>query len=239
MRHLIIGTGQVGSALFEVLKDGPDEVWGIDEGEVAPGRFHVIHICFPYGSCFNSAVERYSQWYGTKGVLVIIHSSVKVGTSRIHGAVHSPIRGVHPNLARGIRTFTKFFGGWRAQEAAQIFRALEIECYTTELAENTEALKLWDTTYYGWNIVFEKAVKKYCETHGLDFNIVYTEANLTYNEGYRTLGMPNVQRPVLKDVPGNIGGHCVIPNAKLLGTQISDIIRLSDAQYEYATKKAA
>jgi UDP-N-acetyl-D-mannosaminuronate dehydrogenase len=156
---------------------------------------------------------------------------VAVGTSAQFNAVHSPIRGVHPHLAEGICTFEKYFGGERAVEAADLFASLGINCITTDKAENTEAMKLWDTTYYGWNIVFEKAVHAYCEEHRLDFDIVYTHANRGYNSGYADLGMDNVQRPVLKHYPGKIGGHCVIPNAKLLGGEIADFILDSDEKY--------
>lgn len=222
-KHLIIGTGQVGSALFEVLYDKYD-VTGIDIDRFALEEFDVIHICIPYVDGFVTSVTNYKLQYLAPGGLVIIHSSVAVGTSNRLGAVHSPIRGVHPNLAKGIRTFTKFFGGLRSGEAADIFRDLGIQCVTTPDARNTEALKLWDTTYYGWNIVFEKAVHEYCEKHGLDFNVVYTRANRTYNTGYRRLDMPEVSRPVLDHREGPIGGHCVIPNAKILDSEIADFI---------------
>ena len=95
-------------------------------------------------------------------------------------------------------------------------------------------MKLWDTTYYGWNIVFEKAVKSYCDEHGLDFKVVYTWANEGYNKGYAKLGISNVQRPVLKDYPGKIGGHCVIPNATLLGGDVADFILDCDLQINVA-----
>ena len=224
MRHLVIGRGQVGSALIEVLSDGYT-VDSIDVGEAATDRYDVLHVCIPYKDArFSRAVLDYADLYLELGGLVIIHSSVRVGTSAALNAVHSPIRGVHPNLAEGIRTFVKFFGGTRAEEAADVFRALGINCYTTPEARNTEALKLWDTTYYGWNIIFEKAVKQYCETYGLDFNIVYTLANESYNQGYAELGMDHVLRPVLKHYPGPIGGHCVIPNAKLLNNGLANYL---------------
>ena len=86
-------------------------------------------------------------------------------------------------------------------------------------------------SHNGWNIVFEKAVKAYCDEHGLNFDLVYTAANRSYNEGYLDLGMWHVQRPVLKDFPGKIGGHCVIPNAKLLGGDIAEFILGKDDTY--------
>lgn len=224
MKHLVIGRGQVGTALIEVLRERYD-VWSIDaDGGPKKLLSDVVHVCFPYDQFFDSSLERYKLRYLRSGGLVIIHSTVPLGTSAKHDAVHSPIRGVHPNLAEGIRTFAKFFGGPRAKEAAIIFWKLGIQVTTTFSAMNTEALKLWDTTYYGWNIVFEKAVKAYCDELALDFDIVYTQANKTYNRGYAGLGMGNVQRPVLEHREGPIGGHCVIPNAKILGGEIAQFI---------------
>jgi len=152
MAHLVIGSeGPVGSALVEVLSD-KYAVDGIDYlSDRLPGKYDVIHICFPYNQKFEEAVEVYLDLYLAPGGLVIIHSTVPVGTSAKFNAVHSPIRGVHPHLAEGIRTFTKFFGGLRAVEAAWIFAQLGIETVTSPQAEDTEAMKLWDTTYYGWN----------------------------------------------------------------------------------------
>lgn len=222
MKQLVIGLGEVGKALFEVLEGA---VCGIDKDDVYQDvRFDVIHVCIPYSPKFHQTVKDYVHDYLAPDGLVIIHSTVPVGESRSHGAVHSPIRGVHPRLAQGIRTFVKFFGGSRAGEAAEIFQRLGIECRTTSKSETTEALKLWDTTYYGWCIVFEKAVKAYCEKHALDFDVVYRQANLTYNNGYAWLGRCDVWRPVLNHVDGPIGGHCVIPNARLLGGSIANMV---------------
>ena len=230
MTQLVIGSkGQVGSALIEVLSE-KYEIAGIDMNESLPQQFDVVHICIPYNDKFEAATEAYIEQYLAPQGLVIIHSTVPVGTSAKFNAVHSPIRGIHPHLAEGIRRFDKYFGGARAEEAAWLFTFLG-PCLATQNSGDTEAMKLWDTTYYGWNIVFEKAVKAYCEEHGLDFDIVYTRANHSYNEGYADLGMEHVRRPVLKDYPGKIGGHCVIPNAKLLGGDVADFILKKDEEY--------
>lgn len=231
MAHLVIGSqGQVGSALIEVLSE-KYEVDGIDYlSDRLYKQYDVVHICFPYHEKFEETVRVYLDIYLVPEGLVIIHSTVPVGTSAKLNAVHSPIRGVHPHLAEGIRRFDKYFGGARAEEAAWLFTYLG-PCLVTYNSGDTEAMKLWDTTYYGWNIVFEKAVKAYCDEHGLNFDIVYTRANRSYNEGYADLGMEHVRRPVLKDYPGKIGGHCVIPNAKLLGGEIAEFILDKNEEY--------
>lgn len=237
MKHLVIGRGEVGKALIEVLSEKYD-VSSVDKGESLSSAFDVIHVCIPYSKGFRRAVADYWHHYKTVSGLAIIHSTVPVGTSSWFSAVHSPIRGVHPNLAQGIRTFTKYFGGPRAVEAAVIFARLGIPVATTLRAENTEAMKLWDTTYYGWAIVFEKAVKAYCDRHGLDFDLVYRSANQSYNEGYAKLGMPDVQRPVLEHRPGGIGGHCVIPNAEILHGDIADFILYKNTEYNQEKEAA-
>ena len=231
MTHLVIGSaGQVGSAILTILSSKYSTV-GIDLGDRISQTFDVLHICFPYNEVFEFSLTNYIKQYLKPCGLVIIHSTVPLGISFKYGAVHSPVRGVHPDLVKGIHTFDKYFGGLQAEKAAKIFIDLGINCITTDKSSNTEAMKLWDTTYYGWNIVFEKAVKSYCLDHNLDFDLVYTNSNLDYNYGYTKLGKSYVQRPVLQDYPGKIGGHCVIPNTKLLGGDIANFILAKNERY--------
>jgi len=65
----------------------------------------------------------------------------------------------------------------------------------------------------------------------LDFGDVYTVPNQDYNKGYTKLGLERVVRPVLKYVPGSIGGHCLIPNCELLDAWITDIIKDRNKEY--------
>ena len=229
-RSLVIGMGEVGKALVRVLIETGYDVKTLDIGESLEERFDVIHICFPYSDNFIQFVESYKEKHLDPGGLVIIHSTVPLGTTeKVLNAVHSPIRGVHPNLDKGIKTFRKYFGGSRAQDAADYFAPVTTNVLVTPFPRETEALKLLDTSYYGWNILFEKAVYAYCKENELDFDIVYQDANESYNDGYKLLGMGNVVRPVLRHVDGKIGGHCVVPNAKLLNHPIGDfIIREND-----------
>lgn len=231
-RHLVVGLGEVGLALMRVLKENPDhEVFGIDREQKAEGKFDVLHISFPFNNHeeFIKQVYGYKDYYGIVSVLIIIHSSVPIGTTDcIQGAVHSPVRGVHPNLYEGLKTFVKYFGGERAQEAASYFPKV---CGISTDSRNTEALKLWDTTYYGWNILFQKAIHKYCYENGLDYDLIYRDANDTYNQGYQELGRLEVIRPVLKHVEGKIGGHCVIPNARLLESEVATFLLEQNEQF--------
>lgn len=214
MRQIIIGAGEVGKAVFEVLDSAYDDVWLRDIEPSGPTEADVIHVCFGWSVSFIDNVRAYMREY--KPSLVIVHSTVAVGTCDHLGVVHSPVRGQHPKLAEGIRRFVKYFGGLEAQRAADIFEKAGVDTRVLPRAAETEAGKLWELTQYGIAIAVEKAIHAYCEERCLDFQTVYTEFAETYNEGYAWLEQPEFIRPVLKHVPGPIGGHCVVPGAKLL-----------------------
>lgn len=214
---MIIGMGEVGTALYNVLDSSGYPVEGIDVGREVDTQFTVVHICFPYSEDFINSVKEYKDKYLEPGGLLIIHSTVPIGTCEKLRCIHSPIRGVHPNLAQGIKTFKKYFGGERAEDAANYFAPI---CPTEAVSDSrqTEALKLLDTTQLGYLIVLEKKIYEWCKVMDLDFDFVYREANKTYNEGYMRLNRPEVVRPWLKHIPGPIGGHCVVKNAELIGS---------------------
>lgn len=208
-KHLVIGMGEVGTAIQAILNCD-----SIDFQTEHTDKFDVLHICFPFSEKFTEAVEHYKKRY--EADLIVVHSTVPLGTCDPLKWVHSPIRGVHPYMEKGVRTFVKYFGGEKATEASFFFAQLGIDVKTTRYARDCEALKLWDTTQYGIMISLQKEIHAYCERHELDFETVYTDANHTYSIGYEKLDRPEVVRPYLKHVPGPIGGHCVIPNARLL-----------------------
>lgn len=216
MKSLIIGAGEVGVALSKVLADYHPDMYDLDHGtEPDLGTtYDIIHICFPYSIKFIDYVKAYQEKYQPK--YTIIHSTVPVGTSDQVSAIHSPIRGLHPNLEEGIRTFVKFLGGRRSSEVADYFRRAGIRVCLFDKAQTTEAFKLFDTEYYRVCIEFAHRVKAYCEKEGLNYHEVYTLGNQTYNEGYTKLGHPEFVRPVLQPIMKEIGGHCLLPNKELI-----------------------
>lgn len=225
--QLIIGMGEVGRGLHAVLPEAHTlDLYSDSDTASVVDRADVLHICFPYSKDFVLWVKAYAKQF--KPSLIVIHSTVKIGTTeKIPNAVHSPIRGKHPDLAEGIRTFVKYFGGARAEEAADLFPDLRCVCWGD--ARLTEALKLWDTTQYGWMIALEKEMYRWCGEHfaapAEAMAAIYGDANLSYNEGYGLLGNPRVQRPALKHAFGPIGGHCVMPNLDLLGGKVPSVIK--------------
>lgn len=215
-RTLIVGAGEVGTALAAVLKDYDPDLYDPDMGrcDLTHETYDILNVTFPYSDKFVGYVKEYQEKYKPKHT--VIHSTVPVGTSRQCGATHSPIRGLHPHLEGGIRTFTKFLGGPQASQIADYFRRAGLRVCLYDDQETTEALKLFDTEYYRACVEFALRVKTYCNAHNLNFHEVYTLANQSYNEGYSALGHPEFVRPVLQPIMKEIGGHCVLPNKELI-----------------------
>lgn len=215
---LVIGTGEVGSAIAKIL--GCE---GIDKNQQASQKtYKFLHICFPYTENFIEYVKAYQDEYSPD--CTIIHSSIPLGTTRKLNATHSPIRGIHPHLEEGIRTFVKYFAGEGSEMAMELFQSKGIKCTWVADVETVEAMKIWDTTMYGLNILIEKEMYKYCQKNGLNFDILYTHSNLTYNEGYEKLGHPEFKKYVLKHMEGPIGGHCIKENARLLDNYLAKLL---------------
>lgn len=224
----VLGYGEVGQAIASFY-DAPFIHDPAKGHEFPTGQqLEVLHVCIPFKkpADFQIAVKAAIGLHA-QGALVIIHSTVPVGTTQdiaeYHKhTVHSPVRGVHPNLAQGIRTFPKFIGAdfsGAGRLAAEHFEELGIVPIVLHRSKTSELLKLLDTTYYGIAIAFHAYAKQLCDATGSNFDMVMTEANRSYNEGYTALGKPNVVRPVLVPPEGPIGGHCVLPNAEILKGQ--------------------
>lgn len=211
--HLVIGLGEVGQAVQKVFNaDGFDH--NTIGSHVSLTSYDYLHICIPYSTDFEMNVANYQVALSPQ--FTIIHSTVPVGTSRKLNAIHSPVRGIHPNLYEGLLTFTKFIGGYQASFVADEFRKAGLKVILCDKQEETEAMKLFDTEYYKVCIEFAKRVKIYCDKHNLSFSDVYRLANISYNEGYAKLNHAEYMRPVLEPIMTDIKGHCVLPNSELL-----------------------
>ena len=230
---MIIGYGEVGKAIYKAEKEAGNNVKVVDSITTIPEStlddtkgIDVMHICIPYSNDFITHTTYYAKEFNPE--LIIVNSTVKVGiTQKVRDAileedckyiVHSPIRGVHPNLYEGLLTFVKYVGGDSDSVTAGIEHFLSININAEALGsfETTELAKILSTSYYGWNILFAKECKIMCNHYGLDFDKVYTKPNQTYNDGYTKLGMKHVVRPILTPPEGKIGGHCISPNYELL-----------------------
>ena len=221
MKIGILGFGEVGKAISK-LYDSPS----IKDLEMDDGleNSNILNICIPFSQQFVEIVS--NEIAEIKPDLTIIHSSVMPGTTEAISniidlpIVHSPIRGVHPNLYEGIITFVKYIGSdddKSLELAKNHLESLGLSVKLLSSSRNSEVGKLLDTTYYGIAIAWHGEMKRLCDQLDVDFDEAVTDFNKTYNLGYDKLGKKNVIRPVLYPPDGKIGGHCIIQNAKMLG----------------------
>lgn len=216
MRELVVGAGEVGQALSAVLQ--------CDLRDIDPhsGTYERIHIAFPYGDRFVEEVKYYADVH--QATQVVVHSTVPPGTCDPQGWTHSPVRGRHPDLVAALRTFTKFFGGPNVQTSVDWISTVGSPTVHTPLAVTTEIAKLWELAAFGLAVAVEKAMWEQCEEWGADWDVAYRQFGLTHNMGVRQLGYGSVAKPILKHVPGPIGGHCVVENMVHIDHPIARIV---------------
>ena len=219
----IMGYGEVGRALAtffdEPYVEDPELCMTIPEQ--TEDIVDVLHVCLPYGKGFEEEVIDLALALNVK--LTIIHSTVPVGTTQLIGksvpAVHSPVRGKHPDLSKDLAVFEKAIGADDVGLGDLAFKNLErvgIPCRVIKGSRTTELAKLLDTAYYGVCIAFHQYAYELCAREAAEFNEVMSYYNTTYNEGLRRLGKWHAIRPVLFPPAGPIEGHCVVQNAEIL-----------------------
>jgi UDP-glucose 6-dehydrogenase len=212
---LVVGLGEVGSALSQVLR----RTGRVFEHDLERCEFDepigVMHLCIPFTrpADFEAAALSYIQRF--KPELTIINSTVVPGTSRaiakraLVPIAYSPVRGKHVRMAEDLLKYRKFVAGSddnTASRAAEHFRAAGMTTQCISKLETLELAKLAETTYFGVLIAFAQELNRYANRVDGD----YAEA-LDFFEEVDFL-------PRTKYYPGFIGGHCVIPNIDLMHT---------------------
>ena len=209
---IVVGLGEVGKPLFELLSEHYNTL-GVDINPVErPGETDVLHICYPSQiGDFVGETIRYIQRY--QPALTIINSTVPVGTTRKiaewtrRDVVNSPVRGKHSRMLADLHKYTKFVGAMRdaaGQKAAKHFQGAGLQTRVLSSPEASELAKLTETTYFGLMIAWAQEVERYCDQVGATYDDVVS----FYNE----IGF----FPPVKYFPGIIGGHCVMQNIELL-----------------------
>jgi len=226
LKSAVIGLGETGRPLFEILQEAyPDIIgWDCDANKMKgikhtvldKGRkLDIINICIPYSDTFLDVVNE--RVLATGASLVIIHSTVPIGTtSKIRNAVHSPILGRHGRMKEDLKWFPKWIGGEKADEALNYLVKAGFYCAapTEEKSETTEALKLMCLAKYGMSIAFAQYQQEICKK----YNFPYEKVKI-WDELYNANIKGNIKRPILDPPNGKIGGHCVIQNTKILNEQ--------------------
>jgi UDP-N-acetyl-D-mannosaminuronate dehydrogenase len=212
-RVAVVGLGEVGKPLLELLF-GYHDVLGVDvECVEEPGAISVLHICYPFEIAdFVGETARYIDRFRPN--LTVINSTVAVGTTRKivertgTAVVHSPIRGKHARMLDELRLYTKFIGGTDRKAciaAAEHFQSIGLKTMVLSTPEATELAKLAETTYFGVLIAWAQEIERFCDLTGGSYDEV-----VSFFEEINYL-------PRAKYWPGVIGGHCVMPNIEILG----------------------
>lgn len=212
MTHLVVGAGEVGTAVAAVLTRAHHTI--VRDLEPVDVVAEVMHVCIPYSDQLTKQVQAYQRRHGAE--LVVVHSTVPVGTCDPQGWVHSPVRGRHPDLEPALDAFTKHFGGAEAALAAKLWHLCGGPVEVHDRAVETEAGKLFELVQLGAQVRIQHAIYDWCVERGIDPDAVYRRFAETYNAGYSALGEQQFVRPVLEYQPGPIGGHCVRPCSALL-----------------------
>ncbi|TRO51366.1 GDP-mannose dehydrogenase [Candidatus Bathyarchaeota archaeon] len=227
---LVVGLGEIGRALFDILKEKDDfTVYGLDLDETKmratrqdpnemPNKVDTMHICLPCKDKdgFVATVSSYAEKF--KPNLVIINSTVHPGTTKktqqscTFLVAHSPVRGVHESsehMKWEIKRYTKYVGGANAkatEAACKHFEKMGLKVKKLKSCAETEVAKLFETTYRAWMIACFQEMHRISRNLGAEFD----EAVDFLEDTHRV----RLDRPVM--FPDVIGGHCLIPNTKLL-----------------------
>jgi acetyltransferase-like isoleucine patch superfamily enzyme len=229
LRSLVIGMGEIGSALKEVLASKyPVKSYDInkDNQDNFPLLCNdILHICIPYSDDFVYIVQDYID--KVQPEYTIIHSSVPVGTcAKLKGKIfHSPVRATHPHIKSGLLNFVKYISYDGLDQAdieavCNYFEEVAIRTKFIHDTKTTELMKLLELCRYGVYLAFAKEQERICEHFGIDYNRAYTEFEETSNNGLILEGRMNMCQPVLYPFKDFVGGHCTTENMELMLSQI-------------------
>src|SRR5947207_12076623 len=209
---VIVGLGEVGKPLLEIMK-GKYQTFVVDIDQPASiSRCNVMHVCFPFQTDkFVGQVVEYIHQY--RPALTVINSTVAPGTTRSIAVesgtpvVHSPVRGKHVRMQEEMLHYVKFVGALdeqSGQRAVEHFEGVGMKTKLLTSPEASEIAKLTETTYFGLLIAWAQEVERYCTKLGANYDEV-----VSFYEEIRFF-------PPVKYFPGEIGGHCVMPNTDIL-----------------------
>jgi UDP-N-acetyl-D-mannosaminuronate dehydrogenase len=230
---VVVGLGEVGGPLLEVIQRAGRAAVGIDVDTTSypeRGSVGVMHICFPFEiDDFTGEVGRYIDLLAPQ--VTVVNSTVAVGTTRTiqersGGAVaYSPVRGKHARMVEELTSYVKFVGAddpGTAQRVAKHFESIGMTTRIVSSPETAELAKLTETTYFALLIAWAQTIDRWSDAVDAD----YEEVASFYDEvGFF---------PPVRYFPGVIGGHCAMPNIELLsqncGSPFLDAIRSSNAE---------
>lgn len=222
-KAVVIGLGEVGLALYRLLKNCSicnaygydiDRTKTVDSLESIDKPVDYLHIAIPYTQDLADIVKYYAEIFKPK--IIYIHSTVAIGTTRLVHKVtkittaFTPVRGKHPNIVKHMLFWNKWVSSIpidKVDECANHLKSigLKVKMYRGP-PESLELAKLWETVYRAIMIASWQELHRIARYFKADLEAVIEFVGEVHE--------------VLKDrpiyFPGHIGGHCLIPNTKIL-----------------------
>ena len=227
-KNIVCGLGEIGTPILKLLSKKHLTIgYDIDSKLMNLQKFKkfqdtktsFLHICIPFTKNFQKNVQSlYQKFYPD---YIVIHSTISPSTTNSLQnvlpipVIYSATRGVHRRMLSDLSRYTKFYAIdpkiKNAKSASLEYAKLLKTCgVKTKKMSNPLTLELAkivvDTSYYGWLINYAQISNVIAKKHGVDYDEMWTFSD----EIHKFLG----NRPKL--FPGFIGGHCVIPNLKLI-----------------------
>ena len=196
-----------------------------------------LHICIPFNQNFQKNVMFLFKKFNPE--IIVIHSTISpYTTKKLQKKIPIPIiysatRGVHKRMLGDLKKYTKFYAleknapkiKWASLEYSKLLKKGNVKTKKMTDPITLELAKIVvDTTYYGWLINYAQLSNMIAKKYGVDYDEMWEFSD----EIHKFLG----NRP--KMFPGFIGGHCVIPNLKLMSE--SDFYQIDKINNTYAKK---
>jgi len=207
---IVLGQGEVGRPLADILSTAHDVVRVDIQPVASPGPCRFMHVAIPFQiPDFIQTTEAYIRKYAPE--FVVVNSTVAVGTSSRLAKVtsipvfYSPVRGKHFRTGDDMLKYKKFVAG-PSEFLATVRKHFEDAGLKTDQASSTDVLelmKLCETTWLGIMVGWAQEM----EQMALKIDSSYNELE-RFNEE-----VAFIPQGIF---PGVIGGHCVLPNIKLL-----------------------
>ena len=245
-KDVVVGIGEIGKPILKLLSKN-NTVVGFDLNPDLVDQKKIerykklqtsfLHIAIPVTDKFINNVLKLDKKF--KPECIVIHSTIKPGTTKTLQkklsipVIYSATRGVHKRMIRDLKRYTKFFAistnapryKWSSSRFTKLMKECGIKTQKMSSPETLELAKIiCDTSYLGWLVNYAQLSKGITIQYGVDYDEMWSFSD----EIHKFLG----NRP--KMYPGYIGGHCVIPNLKLINDKTLSLI--NDINNSYAKK---
>ena len=242
-KDVVAGIGEIGNPILKLLaKHGVVVGFDLNPDLMDERKFEryenlktsFLHITIPItGKFINNVLKLYKKF---QPECIVIHSTIKPGmTEKLQEKLSIPViysatRGVHKRMIYDLKRYTKFFaisknaprGKWASSRFVKLMKSCGIKTKKMSKPETLELAKIiCDTSYLGWLVNYAQLSNKIAIEYGIDYDEMWSFSD----EIHKLLG----NRP--KMYPGYIGGHCVIPNLKLINNETLNLINKMNNDY--------